>query len=421
MLFLKSSGLYLVMMVLASLGVACPAFGQQSGQEQGQVAVHSPQFGGPSSVGGTITRDNKAKVSVLKNYHDFKARVKKDYGLSFGADYNALFQAATESPGEDTAAGGVLRFFGRWNILNRDTGNSGTLVYKVENRHRLGTDIAPQDLGSEIGYVGLTAVPFSNIDWALTNLFWEQHLSEGRFSFVAGIVDVTDYVDTYSLVSPWSDFFNLAFSTDPTIPAPNQGLGIAASFMVTDTIYMLGGLADTNGDPTDPLDSFDSFFNTAEFFSNFEVGWIPTYKERFTNNIHLTGWYADARESADVPSGWGLAFSWNRLFNDTWEPFIRVGYADDGGALWEKSVSIGFGYHMPRENDMAGLGLNWGKPSEDSFGPGLDDQYSAELYYRFQLMQFLTITPDVQLLVNPALNPDEDLIAIFGIRGRLNF
>lgn len=33
----------------------------------------------------------------------------------------------------------------------------------------------------------------------------------------------------------------------------------------------------------------------------------------------------------------------------------------------------------------------------------------------------LTITPDVQLLFNPALNPDEDLIAIFGIRARIYF
>ena len=68
-----------------------------------------------------------------------------------------------------------------------------------------------------------------------------------------------------------------------------------------------------------------------------------------------------------------------------------------------------------------GLGLSWGKPSEESFGPGLDDQYTAELYYLFHLMEFITLTPDVQLLVYPAFNPDEDLIAVFGIRARLNF
>ena len=36
-------------------------------------------------------------------------------------------------------------------------------------------------------------------------------------------------------------------------------------------------------------------------------------------------------------------------------------------------------------------------------------------------LNILSITPDVQLIVNPANNPDEDMIAIFGIRARLSF
>ena len=53
---------------------------------------------------------------------------------------------------------------------------------------------------------------------------------------MAGIVDVTDYVDTYGLVNHWTNFSNLAFSTDPTIPVPHQGLGAAvrATFMAID-------------------------------------------------------------------------------------------------------------------------------------------------------------------------------------------
>jgi porin len=38
-----------------------------------------------------------------------------------------------------------------------------------------------------------------------------------------------------------------------------------------------------------------------------------------------------------------------------------------------------------------------------------------------QLAQNLAITPDVQLIINPANNPDEDLIAVFGLRVSLTF
>ena len=65
--------------------------------------------------------------------------------------------------------------------------------------------------------------------------------------------------------------------------------------------------------------------------------------------------------------------------------------------------------------------LNWSRPSESTFGPGRDDQYTAEIYYRVQLLKVLTITPDVQLLINPARNPEEDRLWVFGLRARMSF
>lgn len=391
-------------------------------QEKGHTA-----FGGPSSVGGSLKKDHKvrstinAEETLFGPYFDFKKRVADDYGLSFGFDYNALFQTASASQQEQTAAGGVLRMFGRWLLIGKDSANTGTLVYKVENRHKLGTPIPPQDLGSEIGYAGLTAVPFSDIDWALTNLFWDQQLLENRLTVVCGFIDVTDYVDVYGLVDPWSDFSNLAFSTDPTIPAPNQGLAAAVRLLVTDHLYALGGIADANGDPTDPGNGFESFFDQGEYFTHLELGWIPSIKRGFSDNIHLTAWHADEREQAGSEDGWGVAFSASSLIDNIWEPFIRAGYAEDGGALWERSLSVGLGYHVRHEKDLIGIGLNWGHPSETLFGAGVDDQYTVELFYRLQLFTILTITPDLQLLINPAQNPQEDVIAIFGFRARLSF
>ena len=60
-----------------------------------------------------------------------------------------------------------------------------------------------------------------------------------------------------------------------------------------------------------------------------------------------------------------------------------------------------------------------GRPSEDTFGPGLEDQYTLEVFYRWRPLRVLTISPDLQLLFGPALNPAEDLIAVLGVGGRL--
>ncbi len=73
------------------------------------------------------------------------------------------------------------------------------------------------------------------------------------------------------------------------------------------------------------------------------------------------------------------------------------------------------------EDDYFGLGLNWGRPSPDTFGPGLDDRFTLESYYRGQATDFLAISLSIQMLGNPALNPDENLIVVFGLRARIAF
>ena len=212
------------------------------------------------------------------------------------------------------------------------------------------------------------------------------------------------------------NFRTWCFLTDPTIPAPNQGLGAAFGAMATDNIYVIGGLADTNGDPTEPEDWFDTFFDDHEYFYHLEVGWTSSKDRIYLDNIHLTGWYADERDNAHVENGWGLALSAAWFVNDTWMPFLRAGYSDEGGALLEASVSAGVGYYFRDSKDLFGFGLNWGRPTDS----GLDDQYSAELFYRLQLTQNLAITPDVQLIIDPALHPDDDVIVVFGLRARLD-
>jgi porin len=172
-------------------------------------------FGGPSSGAAQIQSDDKPKASVFdihattstfQRYYNFKEQLPEEYGLAFGIDYNMLLQHASESLGKETAAGGGLRFFGSWTVLGEETGTPASIEFKVENRHHLATDIAPQALAGEIRYAGLTAVPFTDAGWLLTNLYWHQSLNENRLAIIAGIVDVTDYVDVCGLANPRTDF-----------------------------------------------------------------------------------------------------------------------------------------------------------------------------------------------------------------------
>jgi len=78
--------------------------------------------------------------------------------------------------------------------------------------------------------------------------------------------------------------------------------------------------------------------------------------------------------------------------------------------------------HKAADNrSVVGLGLNWSRPNEESFGAAAGDQYTAEAYWRFQLATHLSITPDVQIVKDPALDRGQDLVWVLGLRARIFF
>ena len=287
------------------------------------------------------------------------------------------------------------------------------LVYKIENRHRIAS-ITPFDLGFEAGSITPTGTFFSEFDFGLTNFYWKQYLCDRDLVFAIGKIDVTDFIDVYALINPLTHFINLSFSTNPTIAVPNQGLGTAVGGMLTSKVYFQAGFSDANGQPT--RSGFDTFFDDSEYFSYAEIGLTSERDRLFLDNTHLTFWHTDARQDAGTPSGWGVAFTAQKYFNDCWLPFFRFGYSDGDAALMQTVFSTGIGYKRSN-NDVAGLGFSWGKPADGT----LRDQFTGEAFYRFQLTQSLAVTPDVQLVVDPALNPQEDVLAFFGIRLRAAF
>ena len=125
-----------------------------------------------------------------------------------------------------------------------------------------------------------------------------------------------------------------------------------------------------------------------------------------------------------MEDGWGGVLSFNHTIGSKWLAFVRTGWAEDGGSLLERSVSIGGGYKPGSMETLGsisqlGFGANWGQPNDALFGTDLDDQYALEAYFRWQLSKEIALTPSVQLLIDPALNPDDDSIWVTGLRARI--
>ena len=101
--------------------------------------------------------------------------------------------------------------------------------------------------------------------------------------------------------------------------------------------------------------------------------------------------------------------------DDTWLPFVWGGYTEDSGSLLEHSISVGVGYQPEPIRGIVGFLLNWGRPKPTSFD-GAGDQFSAELFWRYQLTKEMALTPSIQFIKDPALNHEEDTLWVYRLR-----
>ncbi len=326
---------------------------------------------------------------------------------------NVLYQKASASLGNDQAAGGVFRLYANWTFLGKGRPTNSHLVFRIENRHRLGTTLAPTELGGALGSLFGTATSFDGWGWGITNLQWQQMFVGGRYAFAVGQVDARDWVDVFPL-SNWRTALLSPAVMYPVTHLPRAGLGAAAHayFREGSTPCLMAGIFDANGQPYEW--GGDTFFGDREYYTVLSAGWTPSFKRRFDDTIRFTYWNQDARKEAGTPRGWGLTFDASWRVAERWTPFVRGGYAE-GGVVSAKGAAVaGVGYFM-RSHDLVGGAIGWGTPWKD----GLRDQVTMEVFYRFHMSQNFNITPDIQLVVDPSENPDEQVIGVFGIRAQL--
>ena len=88
------------------------------------------------------------------------------------------------------------------------------------------------------------------------------------------------------------------------------------------------------------------------------------------------------------------------------------------GWVTDQNATFGFGWRPPgTPSDLFGAGFGWANPSNDF----LPLQKTVEVFYRYQLTSNLALTPDLQFITNPALDPLNDTLWVFSLRTRVTF
>jgi porin len=120
----------------------------------------------------------------------------------------------------------------------------------------------------------------------------------------------------------------------------------------------------------------------------------------------------------DGATGGGLCFDLQQQLGSHsplgW--YGRFGFGDSKVAAGASAqIGTGFVWHGPfthlllqrTSNDLLGIGFAWSQPSATSKTVYHENEYILETVYALQLTPTIKLQPDLQVVWNPAFNPDD--------------
>lgn len=265
-------------------------------------------------------------------------------------------------------------------------------------------------------------------------------IRDRRLELTVGKMDPTAFFDANAVANSETNQFmanifvnNLAieFGGD----ANGYGAGLSAGYRFT-SIYDKGlkvvgriGMFEGDGDFKDVL---DRPFLIAELDA-----WMPYYG--LNGNYRIYGWVNEKKHtdlldsSKDNLSNQGLGISLDQQVSNDITLFARYGIQDEDVSKFDQVFTIGgqiIGNSWKRANDVIGIAYGAshvdGKYKDASLGldgyvANASYEHYLEAYYKYWANKNLSISPDIQYIVNPGGDKEKDDIFIYGARMQATF
>lgn len=362
-------------------------------------------------------------ADLIEPYWEAKQWAADEIRIDATLYYTWWWQAATEvQAGESHFLYGRTDLGARWHLLEMDDNgflNDGSL--KVWMRNGAWYD-APdgEDLGPNVGTYPFTTDAGYSQHVSLNLLYWEQWFVDSTFAVVIGKVHPNAFVTLQPAANDEStQFFSAYFdgNNNPILGGYNPGMALL--WQPVDWFHVHTVVVDT----ADDVGTFVEYIGNGRWGLTGEVAFTPTIPGMGQGSYGVAWWYANM-QGAPAPGpiggeGLGVVFSMNQFVYDGVNVFFEYGYGNPKTTAQEQLIKGGVGFTKPfgRKGDMFGLAAAWAKPSRDT----LREETFVEMFYRIQVTEMIQFTPDIQFVMNPALNNSNDFAAIFGLRLRVAF
>jgi len=369
-----------------------------------------------------------------------------DKGIEVGFSITSIYQANVKGGTSTHARRG--RHSGSYDLeLSADLQElagfeTGSIYMLVEGGW---PDAEGIDAGAVGSAFGVNADAIGNDAMLVKELYYHGPVFSDNLTLMVGKIDFTGVFDASAYADcECTQFSNAAFVDDPTIPFPQYSLGAVLTYDLTDSWYIMGGIADAQADSRE-TGFRTAFYDEDYFFYALETG-ITAELDSANGAMpgaYRIGLWNDPQPKANTDLGdagksyrddVGVYTSCDQMLykenahtedSQGLGTFFRYGYADDKRNDITGFWSVGFQYQglfEGRDDDVLALGFARGGFSDKASTTYTDDYESVfELYYSAAVSPWLHISPSIQYVTNPGGDKTIDDAVVLGVRVRVIF
>ena len=427
----------LCMALLANVALAAQPQNKATAEDSvPKTAAVKPEASVTMSNGSWLDPSTLATRDTLTNNWFGIGKQLEDSGITVSLGLTQIYQINMRGGAFTHKHAG--RYTGSWDLeleidpgtlLKSDFLKNGKFYMAAEGSWSDGLNgTTPASVGSLFG-VNADAAGDRSID--VTQYWYQHNFLDDKVRVRIGKVDIDGgfkchgcdvAFDTNAFASDeTSQFLNGALTGNPTIPAPDNGLGVILYVEPIEGMYLAAAITDGEADSRET--GFATTFGGPDyFFSIYEMGFVPQFdsaKGKLPGTYRVGLWYhpypitkydgsGTQRDTIGVYTSCDQVVWKENADKDDMQglgAFFRYGLSDadvEAGEI-KAFYSAGVQYQgvIPgRDDDVVGLGFAYGAISKQS-GHTANNESVIEGYYNIQITPWMTVTPSLQVIFNP--------------------
>lgn len=399
----------------------------QQGTTTGEATPADPEVTAPPKIGRLHEhlrrstqrhKQHTQREGLYADYSKYKLQLQDETGLAWSLDASLLQQWGGPDGGKPAlqlVADLSLSYeLFRHHSLGAGTLElSGTLAAYATNR-------TASAIGSDLGVISAIN------DWPIpqrqfSQLTYTHSWPRDRLAFSIGQFPFSNFDTNRYLDNQQENFVNYVFSQNGSATYAAAGLGAYAQINATRTVQLALGLQYPNSGSVATL-SFPGLGGGGHARIAY-AQWTPQFSGLGPAQYSFT--YYDSPATGTQPASRGWSLNAAQDLDKTWTLFGRANAASGATSSIAASYALGVAVNDPLRrtpSDQIGLAIGYSEPGNPPAAPAdARAETIIETYWNWTVFGGLLLTPDLQLILDPALAPGRDSVWVLSLRTTLMF